>query len=106
MAASRPLLEDGPNSEDGRFDTQEFRTQTALVNTKAAYLWAAYRPSAYSTMLTRHVRTRARLDGMGFSPGVFVATGEAMPGYADINTNGVVLEAIAFITRGRKRRLH
>ena len=88
-----------------RFETPEFRTATALVNTKAAYLWAAYRPGPYSTLLTRHVRTKARLDGTGFSPGVFAATGESMPGYADINTNGVVLEAIAFILRGRKRRL-
>lgn len=92
-------------SDDARFDTPEFRKETALVNTKAAYLWAAHRPGPYSTLLTRHVRNRARLDGMGFSPGVFVATGETMPGYVDINTNGVVLQAIAFILRGRKRRL-
>lgn len=92
-------------TEDVRFDTPEFRKDTALVNTKAAYLWAAHRPGPYSTLLTRHVRALARLDGMGFSPGVFVATGKGMSGYADINTNGVVLEAIAFIMRGRKRRL-
>lgn len=92
-------------SEDGRFETPEFRKETALVNTKAAYLWAAHRPGPYSTLLTRHVRTRSRLAGLGFSPGVFVASGESMPGYTDINTNGVVLEAIAFIMRGRKRRL-
>ena len=92
-------------SGSGQFDTPEFRQETALVNTKAAYLWAAHRPGPYSTLLTRHVRKGARLDGMGFAPGVFVATRESMPGYADINTNGVVLEAIAFILRGRKRRL-
>lgn len=91
-------------SEDARFDTPEFRKKTSLVNTKAAYLWAAHRPGPYSTKLTRHVRIGARLEGIGFSPGVFVATGNGMPGYADINTNGVVLEAIAFILRGRKRR--
>jgi hypothetical protein len=92
-------------TEDVRFDTPEFRKATALVNTKAAYLWAAHEPGPYSTLLTRHVRVRARLDGIGFSPGVFLATGNGMSGYADINTNGVVLEAIAFIMRGRKRRL-
>jgi hypothetical protein len=91
-------------TQNDRFDTPEFRKRTALVNTKAAYLWAAHRTGGYSTLLTRHVRMRARLDGMGFSPGVFVATGESMPGYADINTNGVILEAIAFIMRGRKPR--
>ena len=92
-------------SNDPRFMSEAFRNGTALVNTKAAYLWAACRPGPYATLVTRHVRTRARLDGMGFSPGVFVATGEGMPGYADINTNAVVLAAIAFIRRGRKPRL-
>lgn len=91
-------------SNDARFNTPDFRKEIALVNTKAAYLWAAYRPGPYSTQLARHVRTRARLDGLGFAPGVFAATGETMPGYTDVNTNGVVLEAIAFILRGRKRR--
>jgi Protein of unknown function (DUF3131) len=92
-------------SDDPQFDTPEFRRETALVNTKAAYLWAAHKPGPYSTLLARHVRARARLDDMGFSPGVFMATGEGMPGYADVNTNGIVLEAIAFIMRGRKPRL-
>lgn len=91
-------------SDDARFATPEFRKETALVNTKAAYLWAAHRPGPYSTLLTRHVRRRARMDGLGFAPGVFLATGESMPGYADVNTNGVILEAIAYILRGHKRR--
>ena len=81
-----------------------FRKETLLVNTKAAYLWTAARPGSYATMLARHVRDRARLEGMGFSPGVFTATGKAMPGYADVNTNGIVLAAIAFILRGRRQR--
>ena len=91
-------------SSDPRFATPDFQREIRLVNTKAAYLWAAARPCAYSTLLARHVRDRARLDGMGFSPGVFVATGQGMPGYSDVNTNGIVLEAIAFILRGRVQR--
>jgi hypothetical protein len=91
-------------SADPRFNTPSFRAETLLVNTKAAYLWTAARPGAYATMLARHVRDRARLDGMGFSPGVFAATGKAMPGYADVNTNGIILAAIAFILRGRRLR--
>jgi hypothetical protein len=91
-------------SSDPRFATPEFRRAIMLVNTKAAYLWAATRPCAYSSLLVRHVRDRTRLDGIGFSPGVFVATGKGMPGYSDINTNGIVLEAISFITRGRNPR--
>lgn len=91
-------------SADPRFNTPAFRKETLLVNTKAAYLWTAARPGSYATMLARHVRDRARLEGMGFSPGVFTATGKAMPGYADVNTNGIVLAAIAFILRGRRQR--
>lgn len=87
-----------------RFNAPSFRAETLLVNTKAAYLWTAARPGAYATMLVRHVRDRARLDGMGFSPGAFAATGKAMPGYADVNTNGIILAAIAVILRGRRLR--
>lgn len=92
-------------SDDARYATADFRREITLVNTKAAYLWAAHRPDAWSTRLVRHVRDRTRIKGAGFSPGVHVATGLGMSGYADINTNGVVLEAIAFILRGRKPRL-
>nr|WP_304504848.1 DUF3131 domain-containing protein [Defluviimonas sediminis] len=91
-------------SDDPRFATPEFRRETLLVNTKAAYLWSAARPGAYATRLVRHVRDRARLEGLGFAPGVFAASGLGMPGYADVNTNGIVLEAIAYILRGRKPR--
>lgn len=89
---------------DAQYQTKAFQTDAMLVSTKAAYLWAAVRPSAYSTRLVQHVRTRARLDGMGFSPGVFTATGEGMLSYADVNTNGIVLEAIAYMLRGHKPR--
>lgn len=92
-------------SDDARYATAEFRREITLVNTKAAYLWAAHRPDTWSTRLVRHVRDRARIEGAGFSPGVHVASGLGMSGYADINTNGVVLEAVAFILRGRKPRL-
>lgn len=104
VASSEERWTVNATSSDPRFATPDFRHAITLVNTKAAYLWLATRPSAYSTLLARHVRDRARLDGMGFSPGVFVASGQGMPGYADINTNGIVLEAIAFILRGRVPR--
>lgn len=89
-------------SADARFNTPAFRHETMLVNSKAAYLWVAARPSAYATLLARHVRARARIDGMGFSPGVFAASGEGMKGYSDVNTNGIILEAVAYILRGRR----
>ena len=101
VASSEERWTVNATSADPRFATPDFRREIRLVNTKGAYLWAATRPCAYSTLLARHVRDRARLDAMGFSPGVFVATGQGMPGYSDLNTNGIVLESIAFILRGR-----
>lgn len=105
LTASQTRWMVGVTSHKAQFNSDAFRQEVALVNTKAAYLWAAYRPGPYATRLVRHVRDRARLSEIGFSPGVFVATGEAMSGYADVNTNAIVLEAIAFILRGRKPRL-
>lgn len=104
VASSEERWTVNATSADPRFATPAFRREMRLVNTKAAYLWAATRPCAYSTLLARHVRDRARLDGIGFSPGIFVATGQSMPGYSDVNTNGIVLEAIAFLLRGRMPR--
>jgi hypothetical protein len=82
--------------------TPEFRRETALVNTKAAYLWAALHPSAHAARLVRHVRAAAAQPDLGFAPGVFAATGRGMPGYVDVNTNGIVLSAIAHLLRGRR----
>ncbi|MCV2865541.1 DUF3131 domain-containing protein [Defluviimonas sp. WL0075] len=83
---------------------ESFWRAVRLVNTKAAYLWAATRPGAFSFRLARHVRDRARIEGAGFCPGVFSATGEPMNGYVDVNTNGIMLQAISYILRGRKPR--
>ena len=87
-----------------QWQDEAFWREVLLVNTKAAYLWAAVRPGAFSFKLARHVRDRARIEEAGFSPGVFSASGEAMKGYADINTNGIILQAVAYILRGRKPR--
>ncbi|MCV2868879.1 DUF3131 domain-containing protein [Defluviimonas sp. WL0002] len=86
------------------WQAESFRREVLLVNTKASYLWAAVRPGAFSNKLARHVRERARFDGGGFCPGVFSASGEPMKGYVDVNTNGIMLQAIAYILRGRKPR--
>lgn len=91
---------DGSN----QWQDEAFWREVLLVNTKAAYLWAAMRPGAFSFHLARHVRDRARIEDAGFSPGVFSATGTAMKGYVDVNTNGIILQAIAYILRGRRPR--
>jgi Protein of unknown function (DUF3131) len=92
-------MSDNPNHQ-----TAAFQAAIMLVNSKAAYLWSAVRPDPYSSALVAHIRNRAPIAEGGFSPGVYAQTGLAMPGYSDLNTNGVILQAVAHILRGRKPR--
>lgn len=82
----------------------QFERDVTLVNSKAAFLWNAIRPGAYSDQLVAYIRDNARNAEGGFSPGIFAATGKPMANYADINTNGIILQAIAYILRGRRPR--
>lgn len=89
---------------DAAFQTEAFRRKAEVINTKAAYLWSAIRPGGYSAALLDHVRPRIRVADGGLSPGIYAASGHSMTDYTDINTNGIVLQAIAYILRGRKPR--
>ncbi|HSF64521.1 MAG TPA: DUF3131 domain-containing protein [Paracoccaceae bacterium] len=93
------------NTNDPAHQTDQFRQDTMVLNTKAAFLWAALRPGATSLALLDHLRRRARVEQGGFSPGLYAATGLGMPGYADLNTNAVILEAAAHVLRGGLPRL-
>lgn len=89
------------------FDSERYRTPgflraVAMTNTKGAYLWAAVRPHDYTAKLLAYVREKARIPDLGFSPGVFTATGMNMAGYTDVNTNGIILEAITYALHGQK----
>lgn len=92
------------NSPDPAFVTPDALQATLRINTRAAFLWWALRPGAYTAGLLGQVRNRTRIPGGGFSTGIYMATGNPMPGYTDINTNAIVLEAVAFVLRGRRRR--
>ena len=92
------------NSPDPAYSIAEAMQATLRVSTKATYLWWAMRPGAYTAGLLGHVRDRARLEGGGFSSGVYMATGKPMPGYTDVNTNAILMDAVAFVLRGRRRR--
>ncbi|QPC89731.1 DUF3131 domain-containing protein [Mesorhizobium sp. INR15] len=72
-----------------------------LVNSKGAYLWLAARPGDYAQKLVAYVRERARMKGMGFSAGVSERTGKRIE-VTDINTNGIILESVAYTLGGRK----
>jgi len=84
-----------------RFQTEGFRLANEVVSTKSAFMWAALRPQDYSRRLLDYVRARTRIADLGFSPGIYSVTGKAMKNYSDLNTNGAILEAIAYIAGGR-----
>lgn len=70
---------------------------SAIVGSKAAYLWKAAYPHPYNDRLVALVREHAKIPGHGFSVGVHSETLQAVPNYTDINTNGIILTAIAHI---------
>ncbi|MDP4031409.1 MAG: DUF3131 domain-containing protein [Pseudorhodobacter sp.] len=82
------------------YKSDSFRKSARIISTKAAFLWAAVRPGPYSSLLLAHVRQNARASEAGYSAGIYAATGRAMTNYSDVNTNGVILQAIAYVMRG------
>ena len=85
-----------------RFQTKGFIRAVDMLNSKAAFLWNAYRPVEYNDLLIAQVREKAKGSSLGFSPGVFSVTGKPEQAYSDINTNGVILQAIAYRLNGGK----
>ena len=75
------------------------RTRAELLSTKSAYLWSANRAHPWCDRLLAVIRDKTRIEGLGFSVGVFTSTMQAMPGYTDLNTNGVILTAIDHVLR-------
>jgi hypothetical protein len=80
-------------------DTPEFRARAELLSTKSAYLWSALRRHDWCDRLLEVMREKTRIEGLGFSVGVFTGTMRAMPNYTDLNTNGVILAAIGHALR-------
>ncbi len=87
------------------FRTEQFRIDNFVVSSKAAFLWAATRPHPYSSRLLDHVRQGAVIPDFGFAAGIYQKTGKPTRNYSDINTNGVILQAIAYMLRDRQPRL-
>jgi hypothetical protein len=57
-------------------------------------LWAAYKPHDHSEKLLSYVREKSRTN-RGFASSIFNKTGRVTSTYTDLNTNGVILQAIA-----------
>jgi Protein of unknown function (DUF3131) len=71
-----------------------------MVSTKGCFLWYAARPGEYADKLVELARETARIDGLGFASGIHEGTGQATA-LTDVNTNGLILESIAYILHGR-----
>lgn len=87
---------------EARFLTPGFAYANRMLSTKAAFLWGAIRPGDFSAKLMQRATKDTALPGRGFVVGVYQSTDQPTFGYCDINTNGVVLEAIAYAMRGGK----
>lgn len=96
-------LELGSGPRNWRLDTvghqPEYLTEAAAeefltFSTKAAYLWAAYRPGPFAGKLLDFARRNARFPH-GFASGVNLATQRAMSEYSDLNTNAIILQSVA-----------
>ena len=84
-----------------RFKTKGFLRAIDMLNTKAAFLWHVVRPGEYTDLLVDRVRKQAKGSSFGFAPGVFSVTGKADQMYSDANTNGIILQAIAYRLNAR-----
>jgi hypothetical protein len=84
-------------SADPQFSEEPFLRQAEVVSAKAAYLWAAAYPHSHSDRLVAAIRAKAKIEGLGFAVGIRAATGLPLENYTDLNTNGVILSAIAAI---------
>lgn len=71
-----------------------------LISTKSAFLWAATHDHPHSREVLALVRDRARLEGLGFSAGLYEDGLAPLAGYTDLNTNGIILSAIARMWAG------
>lgn len=78
-----------------QYQTEAFFAKADVISSKAAFMWATEFPHAYSSQLLQVVRDKARIEGLGFSVGLFIDGLEPMKDYSDVNTNGIILTAIA-----------
>ncbi|UWQ83045.1 DUF3131 domain-containing protein [Leisingera caerulea] len=80
--------------QEPEYRTPEFRKENLVVSSKAAFLWSAYQPHDYSEKLVRFARSVAKTKN-GFASSIYLKTERPTEAYSDLNTNGVILQAIA-----------
>ena len=82
------------DDQDAKYNTPAFKKAARANSTKAAYLWQALRPGAFSARLVRRTRAIAR-SKVGFLSAIYVEGEIPTAAYSDLNTNSVILQAIA-----------
>ncbi|WP_158221851.1 DUF3131 domain-containing protein [Actibacterium pelagium] len=82
-------------AKDRTYQTEDFKRKAEVLSTKSAYLWEALFPHPYSTKLRELMQEKARIQEQGFSAGLFARDLSPMENYSDLNTNGIILSAVA-----------
>jgi hypothetical protein len=67
----------------------------ATFSSKAAYLWRAVRPGPFAGRLVEKVRDNGRIAGLGFASGLYLSDYKPLANLTDLNTNSVILQALA-----------
>ncbi|MCP5037978.1 MAG: DUF3131 domain-containing protein, partial [Rhodobacteraceae bacterium] len=86
-------------SDKAEFHNQKFAHDHLSLSAKGAYLWAAHHPHEYSDKLVSFVRENGKTD-FGFVSSYYTNRGVATKGYSDLNTNGIILQAISRMLAG------
>jgi len=81
-----------------QFMTAEAANAFLALSTKAAFLWSAYKSNSFTNELLAYAREKAR-NQVGFASSVNLSTERPTKGYTDLNTNAVILQAIAHALR-------
>lgn len=79
-----------------QYRDEDLKNQFSMLNSKAAYLWHATHPNAYTQAMITRIREDMEGAENGFAPGLYHSTGRPDVGFADLNTNAVILQAICF----------
>lgn len=89
----------GGNQPESSLSNESEQDSMAFV-TKAAYLWAAYKPGEHSDRLIAFAREHAA-GSLGFASNVNLKSQTADAEYTDINTNAIILQSIAYMLRDK-----
>ncbi|MEJ1999853.1 MAG: DUF3131 domain-containing protein [Maritimibacter sp.] len=93
------------NPPDKRYATDEAQARLRVFSAKAAYLTAAICPSDFASLMIRQARDETAVPERGFRVGSYSESGRVMEHYSDLNTNGIILEVLAYLARGAKPML-